>query len=377
MNKRIFIVITARPSYSRIRSFLDAVKVNPGNLDVSVICAGAALSETHGNISELIELDGHKIEAKLHCLVLGDKPISMVNTVSSFISQLGNYLHLNRPDAIMTIADRYETISTAICASYQNIPLIHIQGGEISGNIDDRVRSAVTSFSDYHFVSNKYAYDRVAAIVRKELNIFNVGCPSIDLCSSIKKLDKDELQGLLNHSGVGSMIDIQKPYLVVLYHSDTEEYQSSGKYIKYILDALSSIDIQKIIIWPNSDAGSQELSHEIRAFRECNKSVIRYIKNIPGEQFLSLLHGSNLLIGNSSVGIRECSYLGVKVLNIGNRQRNRDRAENVIDLPELSQDLVRIIQKSIFADKHEKSHLYGQGRSGIEIRNILQRIDFD
>jgi len=376
--RKVAVVVTARPSYSRIRTFLEANRVKPGNIEVGVICAASALSDMYGNVSELIKKDGHSIDFNLHCLVTGNEPVSMAQTLSNFTSQLSSYFFHNRPDAVITIADRYETLGTAISASYLNIPLIHIQGGEITGSIDDKVRYAVTALSDYHFVSNKKAASRVLGVQQDGSKVFEVGCPSIDLCGAIDNIGFNCVSSILNRSGVGDEIDLTKPYVVMLYHPDTNKYQEAAAATEFILNQLAKIKTQLIIMWPNTDAGGSEISHAIRVFRE-NKvttSAVRYLKNIQGEFFLKLLSGSSLLIGNSSVGIRECSAMGVRVINIGSRQSGRERASNVIDVEDYDENLHSIIKTTLDLPRPSPSNLYGAGDAGIKINQTLQNLEF-
>lgn len=374
--KRISVVVTARPSYSRIRSFLEANKLSPGDIDLGVVCAASALSEPHGNVSNIIEDDGYRVDMKLHCLIAGNEPISMTQTVASYISQLSSYFSSYKPNAVVTIADRYETIGTAIAASYLNIPLIHVQGGELTGSIDDKVRFSVTSLSDYHFVSNKYAYDRVLKVNRNSENIFVVGCPSIDLCPRAVKISASSVSDALNASGVGDKINLDLPFLVFLYHPDTSLYHDSGERVSFILNKLSKLPLQLIVLWPNSDAGGVEISHRIRQFRETSnfKLPVRYLKNLRGELFLKLLMLSEMLVGNSSVGIRECSALGVKVVNIGTRQRQRDRANNVLDVPDFDHELGEKIIQFLKTDRPNPCNLYGDGDAGIRMNEIIKRL---
>lgn len=377
-SRKVAVVVTARPSYSRIRTFLEANRANPGNIDIGVICAASALSDMYGNVFEIIKNDGHKIDFHLHCLVTGNEPISMAQTLSNFTSQLSSYFFHNRPDAVITIADRYETLGTAISASYLNIPLIHIQGGELTGSIDDKVRYAVTALSDYHFVSNKKAASRVSGVVQDSSKVFEVGCPSVDLCSEIDQIDIDSLSSIVNKTGVGDPIDLSKPYIVMLYHPDTSKYQEAAASTEFILNQLAQIKAQLIIMWPNTDAGGSEASHAIRVFRETKKikGAVRYLKNIKGEFFLKLLSESSLLIGNSSVGIRECSAMGVKVINIGGRQFGRERASNVIDVGDYDPNLHEIIKSTLSLPRPSPSNLYGAGNAGFKINQILQNLKF-
>lgn len=367
--------ITARPSYSRIRSALVELERDP-SVDLSILCSGSSLLDRYGRVVDLIKADGFNVCEEIYTYVEGNEPINMAMTVSATISQTSAALKRMNPDFVVSIADRYETLGTAVSASYLGVPLIHIQGGEITGNIDEKVRHAVSKLADYHLVANANARNRLIKMGEHPDTVFDTGCPSIDIANAAQNLDYSEVRDAVNFSGVGAEIDLDKPFLVMLQHPDTDSHESAFDQVQATLDAVMVIDMPTLIFWPNVDAGSDAVSKCLRVNRE-RKSLenVRFIKNLEGHIFLRLLMQAQALIGNSSVGLRECAYLGVPTVNIGNRQNGRDRAENVIDVHTSSKAIERAARLQIEHGKYPRSHLYGSGQAGLQIAQTISGLN--
>jgi UDP-hydrolysing UDP-N-acetyl-D-glucosamine 2-epimerase len=256
-----------------------------------------------------------------------------------------------------------------------NIPLAHIQGGEVTGNIDEKVRHAITKLSDYHFAASESAEKRIHLLGEEQNSIYNTGCPSIDLASEVLDNPKIDFNLFEKYGGVGAEFDINEDYLVVMQHPVTNEYLESKNQIVETLTAINKLNIPTFWFWPNVDAGSDGTSKGIRSFREKNKiNNIHFFKNMEPTDFLKLLSNSKCLIGNSSVGIRECAYLGVPVVNIGSRQQRRDRGYNVIDVDYKSKDIKNAINKWISDGRPKRSLVYGGGDAGIKIAEKLSEV---
>ena len=369
--KKICVVVTARPSYSRIKTALIAIKDHP-KLELQLVIAGSALLGRYGNAVEVIEKDGFTIAEKVFMVLEGENPTSMAKTTGLGVMELANVFYRLKPDAVVTIADRFETIATSIAASYQNIPLIHIQGGEVTGNIDEKVRHANTKLADLHLVASEQAKERVIKMGENPKMVFNTGCPSIDLAKQIKDNPKLDFNPLKKYGGVGEQIKWENGYLVVMQHPVTTEYNSARADVLKTLEAIYELDIPTFWFWPNVDAGSDGTSNGIRYYREEFKPKnIHFFKNMEPTDFLRLLVNSKCLIGNSSVGIRECSYLGVPVVNIGSRQNNRQRGENVLDTDYNKTDIINAIQNRINKENINSTNIYGDGFSGEKIADII------
>lgn len=374
MIRKICVVITARPSYSRIKTALIAINNHP-KLELQIVVAASALLDRYGSAVNFIENDGFDITAKVFNVLEGENLTAAAKTTGIGILELSTVFDNIKPDFVITIADRFETIATAISASFMNIPLVHIQGGEVTGNIDEKVRHAITKLSDFHFVATEEARERVIKLGENPDTVFNTGCPSIDLAKLVVDDPSMDFEPYQKYGGVGSYPDLSEGYLVVMQHPVTNEYTNSRQHIEETLYAINEINVPVLIFWPNVDAGSDGTSSGIRSFREKYKlDHLHFFKNMEGVDFLKLLYHSNGLIGNSSVGIRECSYLGVPVINIGTRQNRRERGNNVIDVDynrvEIKKEILNILNKK----EVKTSYIYGKGNSGHEIANLLTKI---
>lgn len=374
-NKRkIAVVITARPSYSRVKTVLEAIDKH-SSLELQLIIAASALLDRYGSAVNFIEQDGFKIAAKVFNVLEGENLTAAAKTTGIGILELSTVFDNLKPDIVVTVADRFETMATAIAASYMNIPLAHIQGGEVTGNIDEKVRHSITKLADYHFVASENAKERVIKL-GEDLNfVFNTGCPSIDLAKLVKEnSSKLPFNPYEKYGGVGAKPDLEKGYLVVMQHPVTNEYQDSRKHIEATLQAVYELNKPTLWFWPNVDAGADGTSTGIRAFRETHQLPnVHFFKNMEGKDFLHLLNHADCLIGNSSVGIRECAYLGVPVVNIGSRQNRRERGDNVLDVNYNVIEIKNAILNRMSSIKNS-SILYGDGDAGTKIADLLHNL---
>jgi UDP-hydrolysing UDP-N-acetyl-D-glucosamine 2-epimerase len=369
--RKICVVITARPSYSRIKTALKAIQEHP-QLELQLVVAASALLDRYGSAVNYIQRDGFEIAAKVFNVLEGENLTAAAKTTGIGILELSTVFDNLSPDIVITIADRFETMATAISASYMNIPLAHVQGGEVTGNIDEKVRHAITKLADYHFVASESAYERVIRLGENPEFVFNTGCPSIDLAAEVAQNSKFEFDIYQKYGGVGSLPDLSKGYWVVMQHPVTTEIGSSRAHIEETLHALHQLDQPVLWFWPNVDAGADGTSTGIRAFRENYKlDKFHFFKNMEPNDFLKLLINSKGLIGNSSVGIRECAFLGVPVINIGSRQNARDRGINVIDVGYDRNEILNAILNHQQQGKFATSSVYGGGDAGKKIAITL------
>ena len=369
--RKICAVITARPSYSRVKTVLQAVKAHP-DFTLQLVVAGSALLDRYGNAVNFIEKDGFSIDEKVFMVLEGENKTAMAKTTGLGVMELANVFYNLQPDAVLTIADRFETIATSIAAAYQNIPLIHLQGGEVTGNIDEKVRHANTKLADIHFVTSEDARNRVIKMGEDPDYVFNTGCPSIDIAKNVLETPALDFNPIERYGGVGGQIDHNSDYIVVMQHPVTTEYLQAKQDITTTLEVIDQLKVPTFWFWPNVDSGADGTSKGIRSYREKhNPDHIRFFKNMEPNDFLKLLVNSKCLIGNSSVGIRECAFLGVPVVNIGTRQNRRLRGENVIDVSYKAAEIQKAISDQLENPKNSQSKVYGDGQSGQRIAEIL------
>lgn len=378
MSKRkICVVVTARPSYSRVKTALFAINSHT-NLELQLVVSSSALLDRYGSAINFILEDGLRISAKVFNVIEGESITSSAKTTGLGIIELSSVFDNLKPDMVVTIADRFETMATAIAASYMNIPLVHLQGGEVTGNIDEKVRHAVTKLADIHLVASEKAKLRVINMGEYPSKVFQTGCPSIDLAREVKNESKLDFDPYEKYGGVGNPLDLENGYLVVMQHPVTTEYNRAREQIEITLEAISNFDLPVLWFWPNVDNGSDGTSKGIRSYREhCKEKVknIYFFKNMEGKDFLKLLYNSHCLVGNSSVGVRECGYLGVPVVNIGSRQAGRERVASVIDVDYDEKKIIAAINRQLKNGFHDPELVYGDGYSGFKIAEILNTVD--
>ncbi len=271
--KKIAVVVTARPSYARVKTVLQAIQDHP-DLELQLVVAASALLERYGNVVEVMRDDGFQPLMEVHMVVEGETPLTSTKTVGLGIVEMSNVFHYLKPDAVISVADRYETITTAISAAYMNIPVAHVQGGEVTGSIDEKVRHAVTKLSDLHFVSNTNAAARVIKMGERQDRVHITGCPSIDLAAWVLRNNNDpKLRESLEYQvirGVGEKIDPSSDYILCMQHPVTYEWTAAADQVGETLNAVYESGLPCYWFWPNVDAGSDLTSKAIRMFRERN-----------------------------------------------------------------------------------------------------------
>ena len=375
--RRVCVVITARASYARIKTVLEAVRDHP-DLELLLVVAASALLERYGSVINIIRADGFEPTSTVYMLVEGENLVTSAKSTGAGIIELATVFDNLAPDMVLSIADRYETIATAIAASYLNIPVVHVQGGEVTGSIDEKVRHAVTKLSNLHMVSNEHAARRVLQMGEDPASIHVTGCPSIDLAARIMAEDDGDFDvyGVIGGAGVGHPINVDNGYLVVMQHPVTSEHEAAAAQVEKTLHAIHHMEIPTFWFWPNVDAGSDSSSAAIRRYREAHDPAhIYFLKNLSPENFLRLLRQSRCIIGNSSVGIRECSFMGVPTVNIGSRQNRRERAANVIDVDYDKTAIVAAIESHMENGPFPQSDLYGDGVAGTRIVVLLASVE--
>lgn len=371
MKRKICVVVTARPSYSRIKTALEAIKAHP-DLELQLVITASALLDRFGNTIKIIEQDGFEIASRVYMILEGENLVTSAKSTGLGLVELATVFDNLKPDAVVTIADRFETMATAVAASYMNIPLVHVQGGEVTGSIDEKVRHAITKLSNLHFVSTKLSAERVIRMGETPETVHCTGCPSIDLAVKILQKPTMDFDPFQKYGGVGSFFEISNDYIVVMQHPVTTEYEMARQQVMETLYAVRDMGIPAFWFWPNVDAGSDGISKGIRSFRELDQAPnIHYFKNMLPDDFLRLIYNSRCIVGNSSVGIRESSVLGVPSVNIGTREQSRERGINVIDVEYDQTQIIEAVKKQIFHGQYQPDYLFGDGHAGKRMAELL------
>jgi UDP-hydrolysing UDP-N-acetyl-D-glucosamine 2-epimerase len=371
--RRICVLVTARPSYSRIRSALSAIQAHP-ELELQLVVAASALLERYGNAIQVIERDGFSAAARVFMVLEGENLVTSAKSTGLGLVELATVFDNLKPDAVVTVADRYETLATAVAASYMNIPVVHVQGGEVTGSIDEKVRHAVTKLANIHLVSTALARERVIRLGEEPDSVIVTGCPSIDIAAEVAVKPALDFDPFERYGGVGPREDLSSGYLVVMQHPVTTEHEEARHQVDATLYAVKATGLPVLWFWPNVDAGSDGTSKGIRMFREKEKpGNFHFFRNMYPEDFLRLLCRATAIVGNSSVAIRECSFLGVPAVNIGTRQLGRERGGNVIDVAHDREAITGAIQEHLRRGRPDPDRLYGDGQSGTRIADTLAR----
>ena len=372
--RKVCVVITSRSNYGRIKSVLTSILEHP-DLQLQLVVGASALLHRFGKVIDLILQDGFTVDATVYFIVEGENPTTMAKSTGLAISELATLFENLKPDVVLTVADRFETMATAIAASYMNIPLAHTQGGELTGNIDESVRHAVTKFAHLHFPATHLSAQRVIRMGEDPRSVIVTGCPSIDILMSVDLSLPGDI--FSRYGGVGSSLDPLKPYLVVLQHPVTTEFGSGLDQITQTLRAIAELRMQTVWLWPNVDAGSDDVSKGLRMFREKeNPGYVQFFRNFSVEDYARLVNNCVCLVGNSSNGIREGAYLGTPVVNIGTRQQYRERGANVLDVGHNNVEIARAIEKQVAHGRYERNYLYGDGSAGKRIADALVTSEF-
>ncbi len=365
--RKILAILVDRANYGRMKPVLTSLKNDP-DIELEVLCTGTMLLPRFGNVVKIVEEDGFKVTSKVFMEIEGSNPTTMSKSIGLGIVQFSTEFDRINPDFILLIGDRYEALSASISAAYMNLPIAHIQGGEVSGSIDESCRHAITKFSHLHFPSTKRAADYIVKMGEDNESVFNVGCPAGDYILSLPDdLKQEDIIG-----GVGKPIDLTKPYILVIFHPVTT-HDNPRHEAEEILYALDKIGMQTIWLWPNIDAGSDRISGAIRAFRENNDAEWLYlIKNLKPEVFQKVLKTAACAVGNSSSFIRDSTFSGVPVVLVGDRQVGRERGPNLIEAELDRYNIYAFVRKQLEHGVYEGANIYGDGKASDKITNILK-----
>lgn len=370
--RKVAVVIGSRANYSSIKSAMQAIDAHPG-LTLQVIVGASALLDRFGAVVDVIERDGFTPAARVNIIIEGETPVTMAKSTGLGLLELPTLFQMLDPDVVVSVGDRFETMATAVAAAYMNIPVAHTMGGEVTGTIDESIRHAVTKLAHIHFPANQSAADRIIRMGEDPATVHVVGCPRIDLVADLDAAGPDGLeQTWFEREGVGGHVDVHRPFLLVSQHPVTTEYGEGEAQIVETLAALEALAMPAIMLWPNVDAGSEDVARGMRKFREKqHPEFIRFYKNFPVETYVRLSKRAACLVGNSSAPIREGAYLGTPAVNIGTRQAGRERGPNVVDVPHDRHAIVEAVRRQVAHGPYPSAHLYGDGRAGERIAEIL------
>ncbi len=375
--RKVCVVVGSRANYSSVKSVMQAVTAR-SDLNLQVVAGASALLDRYGSVVDIVKADGFQPSAEVHMLIEGETPVTMAKSTGLGLLELPTIFEYLRPDVVVTVGDRFETMSTAIAAVYTNIPLAHTMGGEVSGSVDESVRHAVTKLAHIHFPASEKAAERIIRMGEDPQYVFRVGCPRIDLAAQVARNGDrllEKARTCVSKEGVGAAVSVDDSFLLVAQYPVTSEYGEGEKQINETLMALRELKMPAIMLWPNADAGSEDIARGIRKYREHHRDdSIRFYKNFAPEVFLYLMTRCACMVGNSSAAIREGAFLGLPAVNIGTRQTGRDRGRNIIDAGYDRKEIEEAITRQLQNGRFPSDAIYGDGHAGERIADILARL---
>ena len=368
--RKICFPITSRAYYGRSQLLIKKLHAHP-DIDLKLMLGGSILLDKYSrHIADDIAAGGFEIEASLFNVIEGGNHVAMAKTACLTALEFTNTLHTSSPDLVVICGDRFEQLAIAMSAAYLNITIAHIEGGDVTGSIDESVRHAITKLAHIHLVTNEDAHRRVLAMGEDPAYVFNTGSLDVELAAHVSTTITSEH---VNALGVGHDVDIAQPFLMVVQHPVTTE-KDNRAHLETTLKVVASFELPTIWFWPNPDAGTGEMADSLRHMREEHPELtahMRFITNVPANDFIALLAHASCLIGNSSAGIKECSFLGTPVVNIGARQQGRLAGEHVTHVGYDATEIGAAIATELAHGRYEPSHIYYKDNASETIANLL------
>ena len=374
--KKLVLGITGiRSEYDIMSSVYRAIDDHP-DLELKLVVTGAHLSEAFGYTVTEVLADGFFVADKIESLVNGDNDSSRVKGMAIQLQGLVQTVVRIKPDMLLVLGDREESMTTALIGAYMNIPVIHISGGDrVIGNVDDQVRHAVTKLAHLHLVTSNESAERVLRLGEQPFRVINVGNPGLDRLLKVPALNAADLSIRL-----GFKIVHGEPLLMVIQHVISSEIEHAYQQMKVTLDAIKGLGLPTVLSYPNSDAGGQKMIQAILDYEALPN--LYTAKNIPRLEFVNLMRHASCLLGNSSAGILEAPSLKLPVVNVGNRQKGRLHAENVKFVPHDKEQIIKAVRHAIYNKEYRKkidncSNPYGNGQSSKKIAEIIASLSIN
>lgn len=366
--RKICVLLVDRANYGRLKPVMRAIASHPA-LELQVLTAGTMVLERFGLPVRILQEDGFDIHGRVFMEIEGSFPVTMAKSVGLGVLEFASEFQRLQPDVLLVIGDRYEALAAVLSAAYMNICVAHIQGGEVSGSIDESARHAITKFAHFHFPSTQRAADYLVRLGEFPETVLSIGCPSSDIA---RTLERTVPQRLINESGSGALIDFAKPFLLVAFHPTTTQYGEEKTEIQELLYALDDVHEQTILLWPNIDAGADHITKAIRVFRDqISPDWLRTLVNLSPDNYLKILAATACAVGNSSSFVRDAGYFGTPVALLGNRQEGRERDVHVTPVPVKREAIATTIRAQLAHGRYPASVLYGDGHVSVRIADAL------
>lgn len=364
-------VLVDRSNYGRLKPVMRAIQERPSLLLQTVVTGTMQLRRFDEPVREA-ERDGFIIDGTVQMELEGSTPVTMAKSIGIGVTGFASEFDRLAPAVVLVIGDRYEALAAAVAAAYMNITVVHVQGGEVSGSIDESARHAITKLAHYHFPSTLRARDYLVRMGERPETILGVGCPSSDLARCV---DRSITSDVLNGAGEGTEIDPRQPFIVAAYHPTTTEYGAEQGEMQAMLDALTSLGMPSLLFSPNIDAGAERLSLVVHRHILKNENLqLRLVINMSPENYLKVLALSACAVGNSSSFARDASYFGTPVVLVGNRQRFRESADHVANMPPTAMAIYRAVLMQVAHGVYPASTLYGDGHVSTRLAEAIESL---
>lgn len=370
--RKVCVVLVDRANYGRLKPVMAAVAAHPA-LQLQVLAAGTMVLERFDQPVQVVRRDGFPVDGEIHIELEGSIPATMAKSVGFGIIEFASEFQRLRPDVVLIIGDRYEALAATVAAAYMNLCVVHLQGGEVSGSIDESARHAISKFAHYHFPSTARSAEYLVRMGERPETVLGVGCPSSDIA---RQLDRGLDPAVINARGSGAAIDVREPFLLVIFHPTTTEFGGERRQMEEVLAALEDLAMPTALLWPNIDAGSDHVSKAIRAFRErLRPRWLRTLINLAPEDYLRVLANAACAVGNSSSFVRDAGYFGTPVVLVGNRQEGREFDAHVVPSPPDSAAVAAAARAQLRHGRYAPSTLYGDGHVAARVAHALAALD--
>jgi UDP-hydrolysing UDP-N-acetyl-D-glucosamine 2-epimerase len=371
MARKVSVVLVDRANYGRLKPVMKAISSHPG-LDMQIVAAGTMVLGRFGKPVDVVRADGFRVDSEIYIELEGSTPATMAKSVGFGVVEFAGEFQRLAPELVLLIGDRYEALAAAVAAAYMNICIVHIQGGEVSGSIDESARHAITKFAHFHFPSTRRSADYLLRMGESPESVLGIGCPSSDIA---RELEGPLPEEYLNASGSGARIDPGRPFQLVIFHPTTTEYGGEQAEMRELLLALELVHLPTVLLWPNIDAGSDQISKAIRIFRDQSApGWLRTLTNLRPDHYLQVLANTACAIGNSSSFVRDASYFGTPVVLVGNRQEGRESDAHVVRVGARSSEIARAVRRQLRHGRYAASTLYGDGQVSARIADALAQV---
>ncbi len=364
MKRHICYITGTRADYGLMERTLQRISTHP-QLALSLCVTGMHLSPDYGNTVAEIERAGFRICGRIPVPLANADGAAMAAALAHALLSMVPVLQQEKPDAVLLLGDRGEMLAGAIAAIHLNIPIVHVHGGERSGTVDEPVRHAISKLAHYHFTATEAARARLIRMGEQPAHVMVTGAPGLDGLTDLPLRPRATLCAELG-------LDAMRPLALIIYHPVVQTAEAAGREMAELLAAVHAAKVQAICLTPNSDAGHQSIRDEISRYAAA--ADFRVVTHFPRADYLSWLAAADILVGNSSSGIIEAASFGLPVINVGDRQRDRERNTNTLDVAVERAAIHAALAGALAGGRQPHRNIYGDGQAGRRIVELLSTL---